>query len=303
MVWRRQGSELASAQMWVWTLIALLGLIGFDFFLAVRNPREVKMREAATLVLISVLLAISFAILLANVMSREATSQFIAGWLTEYSLSIDNLFIFLVIFSRLRVPKKSIQSVLLIGIGLALVFRGIFITVGAVLIHHFLWMFFIFGTFLLITAARLIYQGGGDEDWHEGKVIAFLRRHRVGAFGTAVVAIGTTDLLFALDSIPAIFGLTKDPYLVFTANAFALMGLRQLYVLLGGLMARLVHLSKGLAVILAFIGIKLIGEALNGVGIAVPQIGIGLSLMVIVATLAVTTVVSLRTSANGAGKP
>lgn len=275
-----------------------MGVISLDFYLAARNPREVKMREAGLWVLFYVLLALGFAIFLAFTLSRESAGEFIAGWLTEYSLSVDNLFVFLIIFSRLRVPKKSIQSVLLIGIALALVFRGIFITLGAMLIHRFIWVFFIFGAFLLLTAARLLYEGGGDEDWHEGRVVAFFRRRRVGTYGVAVVAIGTTDLLFALDSIPAIFGLTQDPYIVFTANAFALMGLRQIYVLLGGLVQRLVHLSKGLAVILAFIGIKLIGEALNGVGVEVPQIGTGMSLGVVVATLVVTTIISLRNSSK-----
>ena len=149
---------------------------------------------------------------------------------------------------------------------------------------------------MLVTAARLLYKGGGDDDWKEGRAVAFFRRRRLGTFGIAVVAIGTTDLLFALDSIPAIFGLTQDPYIVFTANAFALMGLRQLYVLLGGLVERLVHLSKGLAVILAFIGIKLIAEALTGVGVDVPQIGTAVSLGVVIVTLAITTVVSLKSA-------
>jgi len=276
--------------------VALLGVISVDFYLAARKPREVQIREAVLWVVFYVLLALGFALSLAFTLSRESAGEFVAGWLTEYSLSVDNLFVFLIIFSRLRVAKKSIQTVLLIGIALALVFRGIFITVGALLIHRFIWVFFIFGAFLLVTAARLLYKGGGDEDWKEGRAVAFFRRRRLGTFGIAVVAIGTTDLLFALDSIPAIFGLTQDPYIVFTANAFALMGLRQLYVLLGGLVERLVHLSKGLAVILAFIGLKLIAEALVGVGIAVPQIGTGLSLGVVVATLVITTIVSLKSA-------
>lgn len=287
---------MANLTIWIWTLIALLGVISVDFYLAARKPREVQMREAVLWVVFYILLALGFAILLAFTRSRESSGEFIAGWLTEYSLSIDNLFVFLIIFSRLRVAKKLIQTVLLIGIALALVFRGIFITVGALLIHRFIWVFFIFGAFLLVTAARLLYKGGGDEDWKEGRAVAFFRRRGLGTFGIAVVAIGTTDFLFALDSIPAIFGLTQDPYIVFTANAFALMGLRQLYVLLGGLLERLVHLSKGLAVILAFIGIKLIAEALAGVGVRVPQIGTGLSLGVIVATLAITTILSLKSA-------
>ena len=236
-----------------------------------------------------ILLALVFAVVVRFALSAESSGEFIAGWLTEYSLSIDNLFVFLIIFSRLRVAEKSIQSVLLIGIALALILRGIFIAFGALLISQFNWTFFVFGAFLLITAGRLLYHGGGDEDWHEGRVVTFLRQKRVGIYGIAVVAIGTTDLFFALDSIPAIFGLTQDPYLVFTANAFALMGLRQLYVLLGSLLNRLVHLSKGLAVVLGFIGLKLISEGVHG-----PEIGLGVTLAVIVTTLAITAYISLK---------
>jgi tellurite resistance protein TerC len=287
---------MADLHTWAWTLAVLVGVISFDFFLAARRPHEVRMREASLWVVFYVVFAIVFAVGLYFFQTPKSSGEFIAGWLTEYSLSVDNLFVFLIIFSRLRVPKKSVQSVLLIGIALALVFRGLFITLGAVLIHRFIWIFFIFGAFLLVTAARLMYQGGGDEDWQAGRVVSYFKRQRVGTFGVAVVAIGTTDLLFAFDSIPAIFGITQDPYIVFTANAFALMGLRQLYVLLGGLVERLVHLSKGLAVILAFIGIKLIGEALDGVGVDVPQIGVGVTLAVIVTTLVITTIFSLKSN-------
>lgn len=265
--------------------------MSIDFYLAARNPRRVSSREASIWVAFYILLAIGFAIVLKFNLSPEASGQFLAGWLTEYSLSIDNLFVFLIIFSRLRVPEKSVQSVLLIGIALALLLRGLFIALGALMLHKFVWTFFIFGVFLLFTAGRLLYQGGGDEDWHEGRVVAFFRRRGIRIFGIAVVAIGTTDLFFALDSIPAIFGLTNDPYLVFTANAFALMGLRQLYVLLGSLLGRLVHLSKGLAVILGFIGLKLISEGANG-----PEIGLGITLTVIVLTLVITTIASLRSN-------
>lgn len=277
--------------MWLWTVAALGVVLSIDFYLAARNPRLVSRREASLLVAFYISLALGFAVLLKFTLSSESSGQFIAGWLTEYSLSIDNLFVFLIIFSRLRVPEKSVQSVLLIGIALALLFRGLFIGLGALMIHRFIWTFFIFGAFLLLTAGRLLYHGGGDEDWHEGRAVAFFRRKKIGIFGIAVVAIGTTDLFFALDSIPAIFGLTQDPYLVFTANAFALMGLRQLYVLLGSLLGRLVHLSKGLAVILGFIGLKLISEGLKG-----PEIGLGVTLAVIVATLAITTIASLKSS-------
>jgi tellurite resistance protein TerC len=282
---------VASLTIWVWTIAAIAVVFGVDLFLAARNPRQVSTREASLWVGFYIFLALGFSVLLKFALSTEASGQFVAGWLTEYSLSIDNLFVFLIIFSRLRVPKKSIQSVLLVGIALALVLRGLFITLGAVLIHRFIWTFFIFGAFLLVTAARLLYRGGGDEDWREGRVVAYFRRRKIGPIGIAVVAIGTTDLFFAFDSIPAIFGLTQDPYIVFAANAFALMGLRQIYVLLESLLGRLVHLSKGLAVILGFIGLKLISHAGNG-----PDIGLGFTLGVIVVTLVITAIFSLKSN-------
>jgi tellurite resistance protein TerC len=280
---------VATLAIWLWTLGALAVMFGIDFYLAIRKPRKPTTREASLWVSFYIILALAFAILLRFILPAESSGQFVAGWLTEYSLSIDNLFVFLIIFSRLRVPEKFIQSVLLIGIALALLMRGFFITAGAFLIHRFTWTFFLFGAFLLLIAVRLLYQGGGDEDWHEGRVVTFFRKRNMGILGIAIIAIGTTDLFFALDSIPAIFGITKDPYLVFTSNAFALMGLRQIYVLLGSFLGRLVHLSKGLAVILGFIGIKMISEGLNG-----PKIGLSATLAVIITTLLITTIVSLK---------
>lgn len=280
---------MATLAIWLWTLGALAMMFGIDFYLAIRKPRKPTTREASLWVSFYIILALAFAMVLRFFLPAESSGQFVAGWLTEYSLSIDNLFVFLIIFSRLKVPEKFIQSVLLIGIAFALVLRGLFITAGAFLIHRFIWTFFLFGAFLLIIAVRLLYQGGGDEDWHEGRVVTFFRKRNVGIIGIAIIAIGTTDIFFALDSIPAIFGITKDPYLVFTSNAFALMGLRQIYVLLGSFLDRLVHLSKGLAVILGFIGIKLISEGLNG-----PKIGLSVTLAVIIITLLVTMIVSLK---------
>lgn len=282
---------MADLTMWLWTVAAFGVVATIDFYVAVRRPRQVSAREATLWVTFYIALALAFGLLLKFTLSAESSGQFIAGWLTEYSLSIDNLFVFLIIFSRLRVPEKSVQSVLMIGIVLALLFRGLFIAVGALMIHRFIWTFFLFGVFLLFTAGRLLYHGGGDEDWHEGRAVIYLRRKKIGLFGIAIVAIGTTDLFFALDSIPAIFGLTQDPYIVFTANAFALMGLRQIFVLIGHLLGRLVHLSKGLAVILGFIGLKLISQGLKG-----PEIGLGITLAVIVATLAITTIASLKST-------
>ena len=212
--------------------------------------------------------------------------EFYAGWLTEYSLSVDNLFIFLIIMTSLKVPRQLQQFALLVGIILALIFRGIFIAVGAAAINRYSWVFFIFGAFLLYTAVKLVidYRKHDDEstlrttrpcassastsrptdDYHGTKLTMWRTASGyITPMLVVIVALGSTDLLFALDSIPAIYGLTQEPYLVFTANVFALMGLRQLYFLLGGLLRKLVYLSIGLSVILAFIGVKLIFHAMH----------------------------------------
>jgi tellurite resistance protein TerC len=247
-----------------------------------------------------------------------------AGWLTEYSLSVDNLFIFIIIMAKLQVPRQYQQTALLIGIVIALVMRGIFIAVGAAAISNFSWIFYLFGLFLIYTAIKLAKDDDDDgEQYDEPRIVAFARKRLpatdewngvkltviengkrlVTPMMIVVISLGLTDLLFALDSIPAIYGLTEEPYLVFTANVFALMGLRQLYFLIGGLLERLVYLSLGLSVVLGFIGVKLIMDALhenelpfiNGGGHvdAVPEIPIWLSLAIILGTLAVTTVASL----------
>jgi len=272
-------------------------------------------------VIVYVSLAAAFGLGLLAVAGPRYGGEFFAGWITEYSLSMDNLFVFVLIMSRFAVPKEYRQKVLLIGIVLALVLRGIFIALGAEAISRFDWMFYLFGAFLIWTAWKLIKESDEDEEFEENRVLRFVRRtvpstkEYDGARLTTVVdgrrlvtpmlivmvAIGTTDLLFAVDSIPAIFGLTQEPYLVFTANAFALMGLRQLFFLIGGLLDRLVYLSKGLAFILAFIGVKLILEALHHHGVAwAPEIPIVVSLGVIVVTLTVTTIASLLKSRRDA---
>jgi len=231
--------------------------------------------------------------------TEQASKEFFAGWITEYSLSIDNLFIFLIILSRLQIAKKQEQLVLLFGITLALIFRGIFIAIGAAVISRYVAVFFLFGAILLYTAWTLIKEEPGENEWQEGRILTFLRNKGLSNFTLALFALGMTDLIFALDSIPAIFGLTRDPYIVFMANAFALMGLRQLYFLVGILLKRLVYLSKGLSIILAFIGFKLFIEAFHGVGIHeiagihLTKPSLNVSLGVIIASLAVTTVISL----------
>lgn len=304
--------------LWVWalTLTALLVVIAVDLFLVDRGePREFTLRQAGFWVCFYVGLAGVFTALLWGLEGGQYAGQFAAGYLTEYSLSVDNLFVFYVIMSRFAVPKSSQHKVLLIGILIALIMRGAFIAAGAAAVGRFAWVFFVFGLFLVWTAYGL--ARGGHRQQAQFKENPLLRGARTMLRSTGrydgsriisrrggrpavtllfivMIAIGTTDLLFALDSIPAIFGLTTEPYLVFAANAFALMGLRQLYFLLGGLIERLIYLQTGLAFILGFIGAKLILEALHAYHVGwAPQIPLWLSLAVIGATMAVTTAASL----------
>jgi tellurite resistance protein TerC len=311
---------------WLWwtTLLGTTGFLFVDVLVIGRRPHEPSMREVARDLAFFVAAAVAFGIGVLVFEGPQYGGEFFAGWLTEYSLSIDNLFIFIIILNRFAVPRELQQTALLVGIVLALVMRGVFIAAGAAAINSFSWVFYLFGLFLVITAARLAREGPENEDeFEESRLIRWLEK-RVPATkefaGTklvvkeqgktlitpmlvVIVALGTTDLLFALDSIPAIYGLTKEPYLVLTANVFALMGLRQLYFLIGGLLERLIYLTYGLAFLLAFIGVKLILHAMHenelafvngGSGIEwAPDIPIWLSLVVIVGTLAVTTVVSL----------
>ncbi|MCO5999399.1 TerC family protein [Actinoallomurus rhizosphaericola] len=312
---------------WAWglTLLGLLAFILFDLWVVDRGkPRDFSLRQATAWVTFYVLLAIAFGVGLLFAEGADYSTQFFAGYLTEYSLSVDNLFIFYVIMARFAVPRANQHKVLLIGIMIALVMRGIFIAVGAAALARFEWLFYIFGAFLIWTAYGLV-RGEPDEDEYEENILVRwicrvvpttdnYHEHRMTVrvdgkrlmtpMLIVMIAIGSTDLLFALDSIPAIFGLTKQSYLVFTANAFALMGLRQLYFLLRGLLDRLVYLSKGLAVILAFIGVKLVMEALHTTWFEnVPEISTLTSLAVIGATMLVTTAASLiktpRRSAPG----
>ncbi|HEX4817033.1 MAG TPA: TerC family protein [Nonomuraea sp.] len=308
--------------VWVW--LATIGgfglIIAFDFWMVARRPHEPSVKECVRWVSFYVGLAVAFGCGLLAVTGPQYGGEFFAGWITEYSLSVDNLFVFLLIMSRFRVPREYRQKVLLIGIILALAMRGLFIAAGAEAVSRFDWLFYLFGAFLVYTAWKLIRHEEDEAEfsenlalrtvrrvlpttdtYHGARLTVHLGRRMVTPMLIVMVAIGTTDLLFALDSIPAIFGLTKEPYLVFTANAFALMGLRQLFFLIGGLLDRLVYLSKGLSVVLAFIGVKLIMEALHHDGVSwAPQIPILVSLGVIVGTLAVTTVVSLAKSARDA---
>jgi len=314
---------------WAITVGVTVAVLLFDIIVVARRPHEPTTKECAVYLSIYVSLAVAFGTWVTVFHNTSAPNgdyglQFFAGWLTEYSLSVDNLFIFLIIMASFNVPRKYQQEALLIGIILALVFRGIFIALGAVAIEQFSWIFYVFGAFLLYTAVKLIRDTDHEDD-AENAVVRFAEtylnttdkwlglkmfvRDNGKVFMTpmflVILALGTTDLLFALDSIPAIYGLTKEPYLVFTANVFALMGLRQLYFLLGDLLKRLIYLSQGLAVLLAFIGVKLVLHALHenelpfingGEHVDVPEIPTLLSLGVIVATLTATAVVSLVVS-------
>lgn len=309
---------------WIITVGVMVLILAFDIFIIGRRPHEPSMREAGVSIGIYVGLAIVFGFAIWAISGPRYAAEFFAGWLTEYSLSIDNLFIFLIIMSKLKVPRHLQQFALLVGIILALVFRAIFIAVGAAAINRFSWIFFLFGGFLIYTAVKLFIdyrQHDESDDVPDNAAMRFIRRRfratenfrgtklfviengkrLMTPMFVVIVALGSTDLLFALDSIPAIYGLTQEPYLVFTANVFALMGLRQLYFLVGGLLKRLVYLSLGLSVILGFIGIKLVLHAMHEYHWAdwAPydgEIPIWLSLGVIVGTLTITTLASLAKS-------
>ncbi|MBT0772579.1 TerC family protein [Kineosporia sp. J2-2] len=315
-----------STSTWIISSVVLVAVLALDVFVIGRNVHEPSMKEAGTFVGIFVALAIVFGLGVWATAGSAYAGEFYAGWLTEYSLSIDNLFIFLIIMSKLAVPRHLQQYALTIGIILALIFRAVFIAVGAAAISKFSWVFFIFGAFLIYTAFNLVKEyRKHDEDEEEvdnalmrlvkrrlpsvdefhGRSLSVMQggRRLITPMFFVIVALGSTDLLFALDSIPAIYGLTEEPYLVFTANVFALMGLRQLYFLLGGLLQKLIYLSLGLSFILAFIGVKLVLHAMHKYHWAdwAPfdgEIPIWLSLTVIIGTLAITTVTSLVVSSR-----
>ena len=293
---------MESTSTWLITIGILSAVIAFDLILAIlRRNKETSMREAAIWTVIYVAAAIAFGYFMPNwTPSETAQKEFFAGWLTEYALSVDNIFVFVIILSRLQIEKTKQQLVLLLGIIIALILRGIFIAAGTAIITRFSSAFFIFGAFLIYTAYQLLREDSKEEEEQEdSRIVKFMRSKGASSFTIALITLGITDLVFALDSIPAIFGITKDPYIVVTANIFALMGLRQLYFLLQGLLKRLVFLSKGLSIILAFIGVKMFFEAFHGIGIhqiagiEVPHVSIEFSLGVIVATLLITAVASL----------
>ena len=317
--------------IWVWwtTIIVTSAILLFDVVVVGRRPHEPSMKEVSAYLSVYVGMAIAFGIGIWVLAGHQYGTEFFAGWLTEYSLSVDNLFIFIIIMAKFAVPKDYQQTALMVGIVLALIMRGIFIFVGAAAIEQFSWIFYIFGLFLVYTAIKLAKGGSTEDDeYEENKFIKWVERalpatkeyhgakiwirdngkRLITPMFIVMLALGTTDLLFALDSIPAIYGLTSEPYLVLTANIFALMGLRQLYFLIGGLLRRLIYLSYGLAFLLGFIGVKLTLHALHENEVPfinggehvewAPDIPILLSLGIIVATLVVTTVASLYASRN-----
>lgn len=320
-----------SVDLWVWivTAVAIVGMIVFDFFAHVRTPHAPSFREAATWSAVYIALAIVFGVGLGMVWGWDHGTEYFAGYVTEKSLSVDNLFVFLIIMTKFAVPREFQQKVLLVGVVIALILRTVFILLGAAAIEQWSWVFYIFGAFLVYTGIKLAKEKHeADEVQHadekkDGLAVRMLKRvvptteeyhgdrlttkidgkRLITPMLVVMVAIGSTDVLFALDSIPAIYGLTQEPYIVFTANAFALLGLRQLYFLIGGLLERLVYLNKGLAFILGFIGIKLVLHAMHtnelpfingGQHIEwAPEIPTWLSLLVILGTLTVATVASL----------
>lgn len=315
-----------SLETWIITAVVLLGIIVIDLILQVRRKTETSFKEAAIMSTFFILLAIAFMPFVSATWGSEFGEQYIAGFITEWSLSVDNLFVFLIIFTKLKVPAKARSQALIVGILIALILRFIFIAVGAAAIAAYSWVFYIFGAFLVYTAISLVkehFSDHEDSDAPGGKMIEFLKR-RVNVVEEfhgakvsirqdgkryytpllfAMVAIGSADILFALDSIPAVFGLTSEPYIVFTANAFALLGLRQLYFLLSGLLLRLKYLGLGLSVILGWIGIKLAIHALHTNELpfinggkhveGLPEITTDLSLGVILGTITIATVTSL----------
>ena len=312
---------------WVWavTVAAIVGMLVFDFVGHVRTPHAPSLRESAIWSAAYVGIAIVFGLLVLVVSGADFAGQYFAGYVTEKSLSVDNLFVFVLIMAAFGVPRELQQKVLLFGISFALVLRTVFIFVGAAAIEQFSWVFYLFGAILIYTAWVQARSGGHghDEDYQENAVLRFARRRLrttddyhgdrmavrldgrryLTPLAIALLAIGTADVIFAVDSIPAIFGLTTETYLVFTANAFSLLGLRQLFFLIDALLDKLVYLSYGLAVILGFIGVKLVIHALhtdertsvNGGGhvTLIPEVPTWLSLLVILLTLVVTTVASL----------
>ncbi|ORV46507.1 tellurium resistance protein TerC [Mycolicibacter engbaekii] len=313
---------------WLLTFAGLGAVLGFDLLIIGRRVREPSIREVAGWLTFYLSLAVAFGVWVWYYHGPKYGMQFYAGWLTEYSLSVDNLFVFVIIMNSFNVPRKFRQEALFVGIVMALSLRAVFIALGGVAVQRLSWTFYVFGAFMAYTAIKLLRHddptGDGEREGGNNAVVRFARTHlnatdgwgsgvrffvrdKAGAWAITpmflvALALGTTDLVFAMDSIPAIYGLTRQPYLVFTANVFALMGLRQLFFILGHMLGRLVYLSQGLAVILGFIGVRMVLHALrtndvwfihSGRPFNVPEIPTPVSLGVVVGVLALTTAASL----------
>ena len=295
-----------SALAWTLTLGGLALILLLDFFFAYKNRRKVtSLRNVAVWTGIYVGAAIAFGVALGFWSTSQSRGEFFAGWITEYSLSFDNLFVLLLIMARLQIEKEREEMILFWGILSSLIMRGVFIAGGSALVNRYEWIFYIFGGFLIYTAVQL-FRESETEEWEESRLITFMRKRGVKIAVIGMVAIALTNLLFAFDSIPAIFGLTRNPYVIVTATIFASMGLRQLYFLIGDLMGKLIYLSEGLSVILAFIGLKLVFEAAISqghekvLGVRVPEVSLGFSLTFVIGTLAITALLSaLKTRKEG----
>jgi len=311
---------------WIVTLVILITVLLVDVLIIGRRPHEPSTRECTAAISAYVALALLFAGFVAWHWGGVYGVEFVQGWLLEYSLSVDNLFVFLIIMTKLKVPRQLQQFALMVGIILALIFRGVFIALGAALIQRFAWVFFLFGAFLIYTAIDLVRdhfahdeQESSTDNWllravkrrfhfadeFQGTKLRVKRdgRGMMTPMFLVIVALGSTDLMFALDSIPAVYGVTQQAYLVFTVNVFALMGLRQLYFLIGGALRKLVYLSVGLSVLLAFIGVKLVLHALHEYHVIAWEVPAWLSMTAIVTILGVTVVASLlRSRAVGTGE-
>jgi tellurite resistance protein TerC len=325
---------IVSPLVWFLSIGIISAVIIGDLIYQIKRPHEPSFKEAAIQSVIYISLALMFTFVVSEVWGGQFSGEYLAGFITEKSLSVDNLFVFLIIFTKFKVPRHLQSEALLVGIVLALILRGIFIALGAAAIENLSWVFYIFGAFLLYTAVLLIwdtFKEDEDDSVPGGKIVEIIKKRFrtvdeyhgtkltivqqgkrfVTPLMLVMIAIGFTDVLFALDSIPAVYGLTNQPYIVFMANAFALLGLRQLYFLLSGLMERLKYLAIGLSIILGWIGVKLVIHALHknelpfindGQAIKViPEISTELSLGVIVSTLIITTIISLIATANEPG--
>lgn len=327
--------EYVSPVQWTLTLVMFAAILGYEVFQALRNPHQPSLKSSAIWSVIYIVAALLFAIVILEIWDKKLAMEYVTGYVTERALSIDNLFIFILIMAAFAVPRHLQQLVMITGVAIAIVLRAIFIVLGAAIIERFSWIFYLFGIFLIITAWKLLgsNEQSEEEEYVENGFIRFVRRLvpvtdtwegskiavvRHGVFmltplALVMLAIGSTDLLFAFDSIPAIFGITNEPYIVFAANAWALMGMVQLYFLLGGLLERLIYLNYGLAFVLALIGVKLVIHAMHENAVPfinggkpidlIPEISTMTSLILIVVSLSVAAIFSLAKTRDAAEDP